>query len=971
MTVTVVPAATVSSFSAAPTTVPAGGTSQLTAEFSGGAGVIDHGIGAVASGQAVTAGTSTTLTPVFVNADGASVDQGVGAVSSGAPVTVTPAATTTYTLTATGLGGPATQTVTVTVVPAAVITSFTAFPTTVNTGNSSQLTAVFSGGAATVDHGQAGCTSGQGVYTGPLTATTTFTLTVTNAAGDSVTAAATVTVDCFMVFLSGGNGSVAGSTMQHVPTGGSCTAVTAVPDPGYGFTGWTGTGGFTATAANPLLLGDVAASQTITANFVPLPVIGDFWASSTTINAGQAAILNWSGLYYFTSASIDNGVGAILSPAGMVAPTPAATTTYTLTATNAAGTATAAVTVTVLTPPVINAFTATPASIQPGGSSELAWTVTGTVTSLGIDQGVGAVTGTSATVTPAATTTYTLTATNSDGSRTATATVTVLSPPPVPGLTSTALVFTAGTPIAPVTPGNTGGAATSWSISPSLPAGLTFSALTGTLSGTPSGTAARQSYVITAANNGGSGTVDLTIEVDPPGPLITAQPHGLILAQGSQASFTVAATGSGTLGYQWYRNGAPIAGAGLATCTLPAIAPADDGAVFTVVVTDGTGASTASNPATLSLLQDLATWLGNNPVIADAIKWQTQPAGSSVYLPPTDADKVAWPDWTASQQADLNQAYLNACAWFSQGAPQVAMTPGGPGLTDQPVNNYPAVDNDTTSTIVWVSPAYMWSLYTAHVGFSLMLEISRQVPWSVTGYSADALKWLFDSATMGWYLQNGNYALGTYPNAGLPALRTDNRPRTTFADPMWTYPWLQQALLLGATRQATIGNVLEWMRYNLVHFYGTAEDPDEDFGTDNAVWQYRGYSPLSRIIGGTIDTRYPTYGALHWTAGCHGSTGFLNALLRVVNIPVQPIWACGHEMAYFMSEDLYLDHGDDPYNAVVRASDPALSILLLLINSATYQSRFGGDLTVNILDDYSPACAYIGYAAPISPRPPR
>ena len=307
---------------------------------------------------------------------------------------------------------------------------------------------------------------------------------------------------------------------------------------------------------------------------------------------------------------------------------------------------------------------------------------------------------------------------------------------------------------------------------------------------------------------------------------------------------------------------------------------------------------------------------------------------------------MAWPDWTASQQADLNQAYLNACAWFSQGAPQVAMTPGGPGLTDQPVNNYPAVDNDTTSTIVWVSPAYMWSLYTAHVGFSLMLEISRQVPWSVTGYSADALKWLFDSATMGWYLQNGNYALGTYPNAGLPALRTDNRPRTTFADPMWTYPWLQQALLLGATRQATIGNVLEWMRYNLVHFYGTAEDPDEDFGTDNAVWQYRGYSPLSRIIGGTIDTRYPTYGTLHWTAGCHGSTGFLNALLRVVNIPVQPIWACGHEMANFMSEDLYLDHGDDPYNAVVRASDPALSILLLLINSATYQSRFGGDLTV-------------------------
>jgi hypothetical protein len=237
------------------------------------------------------------------------------------------------------------------------------------------------------------------------------------------------------------------------------------------------------------------------------------------------------------------------------------------------------------------------------------------------------------------------------------------------------------------------------------------------------------------------------------------------------------------------------------------------------------------------------------------------------------------------------------------------------------------------------------------------------VPWSVTGYSTDALKWLFDSATMAWLMPSGSYAMGTYENAGLPTLMTDNRPRTTFADPRWTYPWLQQALLVGASRSATIGNVLEWMRYNLTHFYGTSEDPNEDFGTDFAVWQYRGYSPISQIVAGTVDSRYPALGVQHWTAGCHGSIGFLNAALRVLNIPVQPIWACGHEMGYFMSEDLYLDHGDDPYNAVVRASDPSLSILLLLINQATYQSRFGSDLTVNLLDDSSPACAYIGYSA--------
>ena len=75
--------------------------------------------------------------------------------------------------------------------------------------------------------------------------------------------------------------------------------------------------------------------------------------------------------------------------------------------------------------PVISSFTATPASIDSGNASTLAWSVSG-ATSLSINQGVGTVTGAaSKSVTPAATTTYTLTATNAAGSTTATAAVTV------------------------------------------------------------------------------------------------------------------------------------------------------------------------------------------------------------------------------------------------------------------------------------------------------------------------------------------------------------------------------------------------------------------------------------------------------------------------------------------------------------------------------------------------------------------
>jgi YVTN family beta-propeller protein len=76
--------------------------------------------------------------------------------------------------------------------------------------------------------------------------------------------------------------------------------------------------------------------------------------------------------------------------------------------------------------PSIQSFIATPPNITAGSSSTLSWSVSGNpAPTLSIDNGVGAVTGTSVSVTPAATTTYTLVATNSVGSTSASTTVTV------------------------------------------------------------------------------------------------------------------------------------------------------------------------------------------------------------------------------------------------------------------------------------------------------------------------------------------------------------------------------------------------------------------------------------------------------------------------------------------------------------------------------------------------------------------
>jgi len=77
--------------------------------------------------------------------------------------------------------------------------------------------------------------------------------------------------------------------------------------------------------------------------------------------------------------------------------------------------------------PVITSFTSDAATVAPGQSTTLRWSVTN-ATSVSIDHGVGLVSGTSVVVTPVDTTTYTLTATGSGGRATQSVSVSVHSP---------------------------------------------------------------------------------------------------------------------------------------------------------------------------------------------------------------------------------------------------------------------------------------------------------------------------------------------------------------------------------------------------------------------------------------------------------------------------------------------------------------------------------------------------------------
>ena len=113
--------------------------------------------------------------------------------------------------------------------------------------------------------------------------------------------------------------------------------------------------------------------------------------------------------------------------------------------------------------------------------------------------------------------------------------------------------------------------------------------------------------------------------------VITDQPDSAAVCPGSPVTFSVAAMGTGPIGYQWRRNGNPIAGATEPTYSLDAATALDIGA-YDVVVTNACGAVTSAK-ANLTLLDPVdATPLTNllRSIGANAV-FSTQPLGSGPF----------------------------------------------------------------------------------------------------------------------------------------------------------------------------------------------------------------------------------------------------------------------------------------------------------------------------------------------------
>jgi hypothetical protein len=401
-----------------------------------------------ASPTSVVKGSSSTITWSTTNAASctASGDWSGTKATSGSQSVTPPDAQSTYVLTCVGSGGvSASQNIKIPVTtstsPLATV-AISVSPTSITSGNGATLTwSTTNATSCTASGGWSGTKATSGTLSVSPTANSTYTLTCSGAnttpVAQSVTVVvassplATVTLSASPTSITSGNSSTITWSSTNAT---ACTASGA-------WSGTRATSGTTIaspTANSTYTLTCSGANTTPVANSISIavtapPVVSvNISASPTTITSGNSTTITWSS----TNATTCTASGAwsgTKGTSGTSTVSPTANSTYTLTCSGTnvtSGSNSVSITVNPVTvsAPTIS-FSASPSSVNTGGSSNLSWSSTNatTCTASGAWSGTKATSG-SLTVSPTGNSTYTLTCTGTNGSTVSqSATVSVVS----------------------------------------------------------------------------------------------------------------------------------------------------------------------------------------------------------------------------------------------------------------------------------------------------------------------------------------------------------------------------------------------------------------------------------------------------------------------------------------------------------------------------------------------------------------
>ena len=254
-------------------------------------------------------------------------------------------------------------------------------------------------------------------------------------------------------------------------------------------------------------------------------------APSYTLTNGQAYSLPISvsagevTTSYSLTGTLPSGMN-FESSNGTIWGTPTAdmtSTTYTVTANNSAGSFSTTFSMQIMSAPSGITYSPSSMTLEKGtamttntptysGSTVTSWSISPSLPSgLSIDASTGAISGTPS-VLQTSSQSYTVTATNSQGSATTSISIIINDQVPVISYTSPVEISN-NREMTTATPTNTGGAVTSWEISPSLPTGLSFGSTNGSIWGTPENVTSNATYTVYANNSGGSGTTTVALNM--------------------------------------------------------------------------------------------------------------------------------------------------------------------------------------------------------------------------------------------------------------------------------------------------------------------------------------------------------------------------------------------------------------------------------------------------------------------------
>ena len=333
--------------------------------------------------------------------------------------------------------------------------------------------------------------------------------------------------------------------------------------------------------------------------------------------------------------------------------TPATTTpdsgsTFKVVVSNSAGSVTSnAVTLTVNPAPVSPAITTQPANqtVTAGQTATFSVTATGTapLSYQWQKNGSNILGATSSSyATPATTTsdsgsTFKVVVSNSAGSVTSNAASLTVNPAPVAPVISTQpanQTVTAGqTATFTVTATGSSTLTYQWQKNGTNIAGATSSSYT-----TPATTTSDSgsTFRVVVSNSSGTTTSNaatLTVNVSAVAPSITTQPANQTVTAGLAATFSLTATGTAPLSYQWQKNGSNISGATSSSYTTPATTTSDSGSTFKVVVSNSAGTVT-SNAATLTVNAAATTGLFGHiaVVVEENTNYSSVTSSSMPYL---------------------------------------------------------------------------------------------------------------------------------------------------------------------------------------------------------------------------------------------------------------------------------------------------------------------------------------------------